>query len=169
LAFKFGRFIDIDEDTKNLNRCDVARVRILTGERRLVDAVMAVKMLGQRYDIRVVEENGGALEGRGDGGQRWRAMEAVSSKASSDGGNSAVAVVEGYSESGSDGDVSETCQVLLEVEKGKRGGKELVTRIGGGSTMIRLCQIILQPLWDLMGIWGEFWSMLMLTSGKTLA
>jgi hypothetical protein len=54
LAFKFGRFIDIDEDTKNLNRCDVARVRILTGERRLVDAVMAVKMLGQRYDIRVV-------------------------------------------------------------------------------------------------------------------
>jgi hypothetical protein len=31
LAFKFGQFIEIDDTTKEMRRCDFARVRILTG------------------------------------------------------------------------------------------------------------------------------------------
>ncbi|MCI87060.1 hypothetical protein A2U01_0108341, partial [Trifolium medium] len=42
--------------------------------------------------------------------------EEISSKASSGGGFSAVAVVEGFSESGSDADVSDSCEVLLGIE-----------------------------------------------------
>jgi hypothetical protein len=41
MAFKFGRFIDVDQMTINVVRCDVARIRILTGERKLIDSSMA--------------------------------------------------------------------------------------------------------------------------------
>jgi hypothetical protein len=37
LAFKFGRFIDIDEQTKNMEKCDFTRVKLLTGEMKVID------------------------------------------------------------------------------------------------------------------------------------
>jgi hypothetical protein len=55
VAFKFGRFIEVDDRTKKMDLCDFARVRVLTGERKIIDASMAVKVLGVRFDLRVVE------------------------------------------------------------------------------------------------------------------
>jgi hypothetical protein len=131
VAFKYGRFIDIDENTKSLKRCDVARIKIVSGEKKLVDSVMAVLIQGRRFDIRVVEESGGpCMEGwNGDVALKKREDD-VSSKASSGGGGSAVAVVEGFSESGSDADVSDSCGVLLEVEKRGRGNLQVDNGLG---------------------------------------
>jgi hypothetical protein len=125
LAFKFGRFIDVDQMTINMVRCDVARIRILTGERKLIDSSMAVNVLGQRFDIRVVEENGGWVEG-GCGGKARDGVEDVSSRASSDGGISVAAAVVGFSESSSEADVSDSCHVLMDVENRREGRKEVV-------------------------------------------
>jgi hypothetical protein len=129
LAFKFGRFLEVDEKTKTMARCDAARVRILTGERKLIDATMAVKVLGQRFDIRVVEELGCWEEGGCVGGRKRGGDEDVSSRASSDGGVSAAAMVVGLSKTCSEADVSESCQALLEVDF-REGRKKLVESLG---------------------------------------
>jgi hypothetical protein len=55
LAFKFGRFIEVDEKSMKMVQCDFARVRILTSDKKIIDSSMEVKMLGVRFDIRVVE------------------------------------------------------------------------------------------------------------------
>ncbi|MCH90768.1 DUF4283 domain protein, partial [Trifolium medium] len=125
LAFKFGRFVDVDDNTKQMQRCDFARVKVVTGVTKLIDSFMVVKVQGQRFDIRVMEENGGWTEEGRCFGRRAEDREEISSRASSDGGASAVAVVDDFSESGSDADVSKSCQVLLEVEK--RGGGRKVS------------------------------------------
>jgi hypothetical protein len=117
LAFKFGRFIEVDETTSNFKRCDVARVKILTAQKQTIDSSMAVKMLGTRFDIRVIEELGGGDQTGGSrvsrGCEMWQDDEA--SRASGE-GESFHAVVAGFSETGSDADVSESCQVLLGLE-----------------------------------------------------
>ncbi|KAK2420192.1 zinc finger CCCH domain-containing protein [Trifolium repens] len=131
LAFKFGRFIEVDVSSKNMVRCDFARIRILTSEKRIIDSSLSVKVKGCLYEIRIVEETGGWSEGigglsgnEGEGGE-------VSSKASSDGGISVEAVVEGLSESGSDADVSESsCQLVQDVEKCDERGKGLMEDLG---------------------------------------
>ncbi|GAU43006.1 hypothetical protein TSUD_187270 [Trifolium subterraneum] len=118
VAFKFGRFIEIDEQTKLMLRCDVARVKILLGELKLIDSSLAIKVQGQRFDIRIVEETGGWGEGECCYDKRGGVVEDESSKASVYGGASVAAVMEGFSETGSDADVSESCQVLVDVESG---------------------------------------------------
>jgi hypothetical protein len=118
VAFKYGRFIDTDENTKRLTRCDVARIKIVSGEKKVIDSVMAVKVRGRRFDIRVIEEVGGSAGEQRCDSKNIRGIEDDAySKASSGGGVSAVGVVEGFSESSSDADVSDSGQVLLEVEK----------------------------------------------------
>jgi hypothetical protein len=135
LAFKYGRFIEVDDCTHKFKRCDFARVKILTNERAVIDSSMAVKVLGRRFDIRVMEEasfdsdmNKVCVK-RGIG---W--PEELSSRASGD-GQSYQAVVEGISESGSDADVSESCQVLLEIKK--HGGSRKVTS-GRGKEIVQV-------------------------------
>ncbi|MCI27514.1 DUF4283 domain protein, partial [Trifolium medium] len=69
IAFKFGRFIEVDEKTKHMLRCDVARVKTVTGGKKIIDSSMAVKVKGQRFEIRVLEETGSLEEdGRWFGG-----------------------------------------------------------------------------------------------------
>ncbi|GAU17444.1 hypothetical protein TSUD_233220 [Trifolium subterraneum] len=95
LAFKYGKFIELDENTTQMKRCDVARVKIVTKELKPIDSVMVIKV-----------------------GAGW--VEEQSSRASY-GVNSNCAVADGcWSESGSDAEVSESCQVLLELQA--RGG-----------------------------------------------
>ncbi|MCI97055.1 hypothetical protein A2U01_0118355, partial [Trifolium medium] len=65
---------------------------------------------GQRFEIRVVEEIGGWPEGGGVCSRRCGREEEISSRASSDGGVSVVAMVEGVSDAGSDADISDSCQ-----------------------------------------------------------
>jgi hypothetical protein len=121
----------VDEKSLKMVQCDFARVRILTSEKKIIDSSMAVKVLGVRFDIRVMEESGGWTESCGGFAPKLceNAGES-SSHAPSDGGNSVVAAVEGLSESGSDADVSESCQILMDVEK--RGGGRQVGDLGMG-------------------------------------
>jgi hypothetical protein len=42
-----------------MKRCDVAQIKILTNEKSAIDSSLAVKVLGCRFDIRVMEELGG--------------------------------------------------------------------------------------------------------------
>jgi hypothetical protein len=107
----------VDEATLLFKRCDVARVKVVSKEVNIIDSFMAVKVNGEQFDIRVIEELGGVYGG-GNGG--WKVdpgwQEDQSSKAS-EGAVSNFAVAEGgVSESGSDADVSESCQVLLEIQ-----------------------------------------------------
>jgi hypothetical protein len=116
LAFKFGRFIEVDESTKDFKRCDFARVRILTSVETTIDSSMAVSVLGKRFDIRVLEELGSnhmVVRNNTVRGEAW--PEELSSRASGEGG-SFQAVMEGFSETGSDADVSDSGQVLLGVQ-----------------------------------------------------
>ncbi|GAU32574.1 hypothetical protein TSUD_218310 [Trifolium subterraneum] len=114
LAFKYGMFIEVDEKTAQFKRCDVARVKVVTKETKLIDSTMVVKVRDKRFEIRVIEETGGWVE---LGGGSMKAIpgwdEEQSSKASYDGGESNCAVAVGcVSESGSDADLSESCQVI---------------------------------------------------------
>ncbi|GAU32573.1 hypothetical protein TSUD_218320 [Trifolium subterraneum] len=127
LAFKYGMFIEVDEKTAQFKRCDVARVKVVTKETKLIDSTMVVKVRDKRFEIRVIEETGGWVE---LGGGSMKAIpgwdEEQSSKASYDGGESNCAVAVGcVSESGSDADLSESCQVLLELQA--HGGGRAVT------------------------------------------
>ncbi|GAU21269.1 hypothetical protein TSUD_286790 [Trifolium subterraneum] len=58
LDFMYGRFIEIDDNTAQLMRCDVARVKVVTKELKIIDSVMVVKVRGKRFKIRVIEETG---------------------------------------------------------------------------------------------------------------
>ncbi|PNX63821.1 hypothetical protein L195_g061812, partial [Trifolium pratense] len=82
LAFKYGRFIEVDENTLQLKRCDVARVKVVTKELKLIDSVMAVKVCDKRFEIRVIEETGDWSDGGGGSkvGTGW--LEEQSSRAS---------------------------------------------------------------------------------------
>jgi RNA recognition motif-containing protein len=125
IAFKYGRFIGVDDSTKEMRRCDVARIKIITNDKAAIDSTMAVKVLGKRFDIRILEEVGEVLAFDrigGNDGVAW--PEDHSSRASGDGA-SFQAVVEGGSETGSDADVSESCQVLLGLEA--QGTRRTVT------------------------------------------
>jgi hypothetical protein len=126
LAFKHGSFIEVDNDTLNFKRCDVARVKVLTKEPKTIDTMMVVKVLGKKFEIRIVEECGGRrLVGGGveKVGIGWQDDQTSRTSVGGD-SNQAVAVGCG-SESGSDADVSDTCQVLLEIQA--HGGDKTVT------------------------------------------
>jgi hypothetical protein len=118
LSFKYGRFIDVDEDTKTFRRCDVARVKVMTKEPKIIDSSMVIKVEGKRFEIRVIEETVDTLDVSGGFtkvGPGWQ--EEQWSKASHGGGSNCAAAAEGcFSESGSDVDVLESCQVLLELQ-----------------------------------------------------
>jgi hypothetical protein len=107
----------VDEDTKTFKRCDVARVKVITKESKLIDSLMVIKVEGKRFEIRVIEETMDTLFPGGGytmGAPGWQ--EEQSSKASHGGGSNCAAVEGRFSESGSDADVSESCQVLLELQ-----------------------------------------------------
>jgi hypothetical protein len=125
IAFKHGRFLEVDASTKEMKRCDVARIKILTKDKTAIDTSMTVKVLGKRYDIRILEECGevGTMTQFASGVRAGDTVRqgAQSSRASGDGA-SIQALVEGCSETGSEADVSESCQILLEIEaQGTRG------------------------------------------------
>jgi hypothetical protein len=56
----FGTFIDFDEDTIERRRLDVARIKVSTKRRGLVDEVLNIKVMGVVFRLWVVEERGGS-------------------------------------------------------------------------------------------------------------
>jgi hypothetical protein len=70
LGFKFGTFIETDEDTKQMRRGDVAKVRIETELPGVVDASILISVMGQNFSIRAIEQVGGTgVEGLKFGGE----------------------------------------------------------------------------------------------------
>jgi hypothetical protein len=135
LAYKYGTFITVDDATKHLMRADVARIKVSTSNEKLIDSSLKIMVLGQKFVIKVLEVTGRAGEGEAVccGGCRSVEEEATS-VASINGGASILATVDGGSREGSDGDPSESFQVLLQLEQ-QNGGKEVVT-----STRLDMCQ-----------------------------
>ncbi|MCI69599.1 hypothetical protein A2U01_0090862, partial [Trifolium medium] len=80
------------------------------------DASMKVKVLGKIYVIRVIEETEEWLESGGGDRKRGTFWQGDSSSRASGEGASILAAVKGFSEAGSDADVFESCQMLLEIE-----------------------------------------------------
>jgi hypothetical protein len=87
IAFKFGVFTEVDLSTKNLLRGDFARIKVVNNKQTTIDSSMAIKVLGKKFIIRVMEEGGVAV----DGGNRccgscvgWR--QGTSSRGSADEG-----------------------------------------------------------------------------------
>ncbi|GAU12981.1 hypothetical protein TSUD_191730 [Trifolium subterraneum] len=116
IRYKFGKFIGVDSPTREMQRGDIARVKVSTASEKLIDSSMAILVLNQKFTIRVVEDSGGWQGGgcRCHGGYPVRQEEA-SSMASIVGGVSVLATVEGDSVVGSDGDMSVGCQEVLGV------------------------------------------------------
>ncbi|KAK2391627.1 hypothetical protein QL285_065067 [Trifolium repens] len=114
---------------------------------------MAVKVQGTVFQIRVVEEIGGWPEVSGGEKKVNGFAGEVLSKASSDGGISVAGMVVGLSDSGSDADVSESCQLLLDVEKCGGKGKGHMEDLGGIGTRLMVCQDLSPTIWVFMGSW----------------
>jgi hypothetical protein len=116
LTFKNGRFIEVDNATNHFKRCDLARVNVVTKESKTIDTTMVVKVLGKRFEIQIVEEFGDGLL-LGDGGTKvgigWQDYQ--TSRTSFGGDSNYAAVVGCGSEIGTNADVSDSCQVLLEI------------------------------------------------------
>ncbi|WJX21836.1 hypothetical protein P8452_11212 [Trifolium repens] len=56
LAGRFGVFLDFDEATIAKQRLDMARVKLRTVRRMLIDTVVQLSVMGQTFDVWVVEE-----------------------------------------------------------------------------------------------------------------
>jgi hypothetical protein len=143
LAFKFGYFVEVDEPTKNFQRCDMARIRIGSSQQNLIDAKMVVAVLGKRFEIKVLEEIGGS----GDDGVRNRCgcmgyNEPASSRGSVDGG-SVLTVADSVVESGSDESWSkgEDDHVMLGVGREEVGQRRVEDVKGKGAQEVNVSDL----------------------------
>jgi hypothetical protein len=115
LGFKFGTFIEVDSDTNQMLRGDLARIKITTEKLLLIDSSVTVSVLGKHFEIYVVEEGAARVVSDRiccDGCKGWRGE--GTNKQSID-GDTVLPVAVGFFEEGSDGDWSENGQLLLEV------------------------------------------------------
>jgi hypothetical protein len=55
-------FLDFDEDTISKNRLDVARVKLRTVRRYMIDTVLQLSIMGSLFDVWVVEERCGCRQ-----------------------------------------------------------------------------------------------------------
>ncbi|WJX66216.1 hypothetical protein P8452_50795 [Trifolium repens] len=58
LANRYGKFISVDNETKNRSRLDMARVKVEAPINNRVDCTIKLVVLGAAYWVRVVEEGG---------------------------------------------------------------------------------------------------------------
>jgi hypothetical protein len=109
VAFKFRLFADVDHETRNMLRGDMARIKIVTNKLSVIDFSMVVSVLGKKFVIRVMEEVWAMdVNGESKGCRCQMRREITSSKGSMDGGS----VVAG-SEEGNDDGWSKNGHVLL--------------------------------------------------------
>ncbi|WJX31250.1 hypothetical protein P8452_19697 [Trifolium repens] len=112
IAGRFGVFLDFDEATVAKLRLDVARIKLRTVRRGMIDTVLQLKVLGERFDVWVVEERCSCGEE-----DSYEAEEGVRS---GENGGSGEEVWRGedkdlFSDGRSDNDGSESCQVFSEI------------------------------------------------------
>ncbi|KAK2420328.1 zinc finger CCCH domain-containing protein [Trifolium repens] len=120
IGSKFGTFIQVDVSTKNLLRGDVARIKIVTSLKEVVDTTVCVSVMGKKFKIRVMEEVGQAEEGGAVSLKRPVPELDDHSQDGSEAGGFVDTVGEEFSEEGSDGDWSENGQLVQKVEGQQR-------------------------------------------------
>ncbi|WJX81141.1 hypothetical protein P8452_64061 [Trifolium repens] len=126
VAGRFGVFLDFDEATIAKHRLDMARVKLRTVRRVLIDTVVQLSVMGSTFDVWVVEERCGC----GDEGR----VEEVGSNENSGRSsmNSGAEVWQGekgevFSDSTTDSDKSE---YQVEVDLQQKGGSKVGTVAG---------------------------------------
>jgi hypothetical protein len=111
IAGRFGVFLDFDEATIAKHRLDVARVKLRTVRRGMIDTVLQLKLRGELFDVWVVEERCSCgEEGRFEEVEGYRSLQV-----NSDSGEQGWKGDENdlFSDGKSDSDVSESCHALL--------------------------------------------------------
>ncbi|GAU20806.1 hypothetical protein TSUD_132910 [Trifolium subterraneum] len=126
----FGGFLDFDDDTAAMVRCDVARLKISSTSWELIDVVIKVEVEGVCFNLWVVEERGRQNlevflgDDREDGGSL--VMPVANSEAGRSGGS-----IDGVANSGEDDDSGNDLDVDVSGEPHNGGRLEVV----GGGTM----------------------------------
>jgi hypothetical protein len=135
LGFKFGTFIKVDDSTKELLRGDVARIKVATTLPMKIDSSVTVSVLGKKFLIKVMEEVGKVEEDRVCCCVRGLPEQENHSQVGGGDGGSVAAVVEGFSEEGSESDWSvgsQEVQVLGKQEGRQRRVRRSMIRVGKG-------------------------------------
>jgi hypothetical protein len=114
IAGRFGVFLDFDEATVAKLWLDVARIKLRTVRRGMIDTVLQLKVLGDLFDVWVVEERCSCSE--------EDCYEVEEGDRSGENGGSGEEVWRGedndlFSDGRSDSDGSESCQVLSKIHK----------------------------------------------------
>jgi hypothetical protein len=79
VAGRFGVFVDFDEATVAKQRLDVARVKLRTVRRGMIDTVLQLKVQGSSFDVWVVEERCSCWEDRDEVDASDRSLEKTTS------------------------------------------------------------------------------------------
>jgi hypothetical protein len=145
VAGRFGVFLDFDEATVSKQRLDLARVKLRSVRRGLIDTVLQLKVEGELFDVWVVEERCGCGDDRRiEVGEGDRSIEISNS-------NSGEGVWRGddgdvFSDGRTESDNSEAYEVSLGLQD--EGGKK--TAEAGVIEGIRNVDIPSQPFLDMM-------------------
>ncbi|KAK2413385.1 zinc finger CCCH domain-containing protein [Trifolium repens] len=116
VAGRLGVFMDFDEATVAKHRLDVARVKLRTVRRGMIDTVIQLKVQGTRFDVWVVEERCGCGEEQQFEGDRSNKTNSSSGDCAWRGGDGDV-----FSEGRTDSERSESEEVLSAVAGDNRG------------------------------------------------
>ncbi|MCI09807.1 hypothetical protein A2U01_0030898, partial [Trifolium medium] len=109
IVYSYGKLLNLDPETLNQTRYDVARVQLAVTDWSMLDEEIEIKVDDQIFIIRMVEERSG---GSNMGVRRWEGAHIGGGNSEEGsipfhgGKNSAVGVEDGWSENLSDGEVS---------------------------------------------------------------
>ncbi|GAU48923.1 hypothetical protein TSUD_301780 [Trifolium subterraneum] len=112
VAGRFGVFLDFDEATVAKDRFDVARVKLRTVRRGMIDTVLQLLVLGVAYDVWVVEERCSCYEREAEEEEGFRGSVRSNSNSGKQGWKREDDEL--FSDGNSDSDKSEPTQVLLD-------------------------------------------------------
>ncbi|GAU28381.1 hypothetical protein TSUD_257090 [Trifolium subterraneum] len=131
VAGRFGVFVDFDDATVSKQRLDVARVKLRTVRRGMIDTVLQLKVQGVLFDVWVVEE-------RCSCGDDRRFEEEVGDqtgdKLNSSSGDGVWRRDDGdlFSDGRTNSDSSETCEAVLGLQEVGRQQISVVADVNGG-------------------------------------
>ncbi|MCH79505.1 hypothetical protein A2U01_0000255 [Trifolium medium] len=116
---RFGVFLDFDEPTIEKQSFEVARVKLRTVRRGIIDTVLQLTVMEVLYDVWVVEERGCCWEeGNDEEDEVQPSSGRVSCNSEAEGWHGQEDDL--FSDGRSDSDKSESYQILLDVEGGCR-------------------------------------------------
>ncbi|GAU32470.1 hypothetical protein TSUD_64200 [Trifolium subterraneum] len=133
IAGRFGVFLDFDVATVGKESLDVARVKLRTVRRGMIDTVLQLMVVGERFDVWVVEERCSCRSREADEEEGCRG----SVRSNSNLGERGWQKDDGdlFSDGRTDSDRSESAQLLLDLQRKESDGSLEVTgeKVGGSA------------------------------------